>query len=308
MVPIGARSSAARRLFDRTERRPVRTALAAQGAFPERGGHPWAVSGMPSSGVKWLHERVSELDSGEIAPGLGDEPIVRFVRLMVGWTNTRMTFDPERPVVLEPAAADGITAECRLLKEIARTDADLVRGPLEQRRQEWIGTAKRSGSAASPELTRQSFVSADAAAHVGPSTKPAGVGIYSSTAASDGRSMWRVFLEIGTEASLHPRPWAIWGLRPCGDRAKVCEIDGAETWCDLVQAYPTRADGLLYPDWRAIATDFDGVHMTLAAIVATQGFTLLTSAGPIAAAYWDIETTLWLRWRFESVTLRQVLR
>src|SRR5918992_2524468 len=193
---------------------------AAQGAFPERGGHPWAVSGMPSSGAKWLHKRVSEFDSGEIAPGLGDEPIVRFVRLMVGWTNTRMTFDPERPVVLEPAAADGITAECRLLKEIARTDADLVRGPLEQRRQEWIGTAKRSGSAASPELTRQSFVSADAAAHVGPSTKPAGVGIYSSTAASDGRSMWRGFLEIGPQARLHPPPGAGSGPRPGGARAK----------------------------------------------------------------------------------------
>jgi hypothetical protein len=48
--------------------------------------------------------------------------------------------------------------------------------------------------------------------------------------------------------------------------------------------------------------------MTLAAIVATQGFTFASPAGPIAAAYWDLETTLWLRWRFETVTLREVLR
>jgi hypothetical protein len=133
-------------------------------------------------------------------------------------------------------------------------------------------------------------------------------GIYTSTAVNDGRSLWRAFLEIGTEASLHPQPWAVWDVRLHGDRAKVCEINGAATWCDLVQAYATRADGLLYPDWRAIATDFDGVHMTLAAIVATQGFTVLSSAGPIAATYWDLETTLWLRWRFESVNLREVLR
>jgi hypothetical protein len=263
---------------------------------------------MPSSGIEWLHERVSELDSVEIGPGLGDDPIGRFVRLMAAWTNTRMTFDAGRPVVLEPAAADELTAGCRLLNEIARTDADLVRGPLDHRRQQWIGTAKRSGSAATPELTRQSFVSADVPGHARPSTKPADLGIYTSTAVGDGRSMWRAFLEIGTEASLHRRPWAVWDVRLYGDRAKVCEIDSAATWCDLVQAYPIRADGLLYPDWRAIATDFDGVHMTLAAILATQGFTFLTSAGPIAAPYWDLETTLWLRWRFESVTLREVHR
>lgn len=263
---------------------------------------------MPSSGIEWLQERVSELDSAEIAPGLGDDPIVRFVWLMAAWTDTRMTFDSERPVVLERTAADEITAECRLLKEIARTDPDLVQGPLAPRRQQWIGTAKRSDSAAVPELTRQSFVSADAPGSGRPSTKPAGLGIYSSTATNDGRSMWRVFLEIGREASLHRRPWAVWDVRLYGDRAKVYEIDSAETWCDLVQAYPIRADDRLYPDWRAIATDFDGVHMTLAAIVATQGFTFLTSAGPIAAAYWDLETTLWLRWRFKSVTLREVVR
>jgi hypothetical protein len=263
---------------------------------------------MPSSGIEWLHERVSELDSAEIAPGLTNEPLTRFVRLMAAWTNTRMTTDPERPVVLEPAAADEITARCHLLSEISLTDADLVRGPLNQRRQEWIGTGKWSGSTAAQTLTEQLFVSADAAAYQRPSTKPAGVGIYTSTAASNGRSMWRMFLEIGTEASLHPRPWAVWDVRPHGDEGEVCEIQRAETWCDLIQAYPIRANGLLYPDWRAIATDLDGVHVTLAAIVATQGFTLQTSMGPVAAAFWDIETTLWLRWRFESVTPREVLR
>jgi hypothetical protein len=276
--------------------------------FPNAEGTLRQVSGIPGSGIEWLQARVSELDSAELAPGLGDEPIVRFVWLMAAWTDTRMTFDSERPVALEPTAADEITAECGLLNEIARTDPHLVRGPLDQRRQQWIGTAKRSASAAPPELPRPSFVSADAPSSARPSTKPAGLGIYSSTATNDGRSMWRVFLDIGREASLHPRPWAVWDVRPYGDRPKLCEIDSAETWCELVQAYPTRGDDRLYPDWRAIATEFDGVHMTLAAIVATQGFTFLTSAGPIAAPYWDLETTLWLRWRFESVSLREVIR
>ena len=159
-----------------------------------------------------------------------------------------------------------------------------------------------------PELTSASFVSADAPSVSRPSTKPAGLGIFTSTAANNGCSMWRTFLEIGTEASLHPRPWAVWDVRPSYDRPKVCEIDSAQTWCDLVQAYATLADGLLYPNWRAIAVDLDGVHMTLAAIVATQGFQFPNPAGPIAATYWDVEATLWLNWRFESVALREILR
>jgi hypothetical protein len=265
------------------------------------------VTGRPSSGIEWLRERVCELDSAEIAPGPGDDPIARFVRLMAAWTDARMSFGSPRQVALEPAAADEITAGCRLLEEIARTDADLVRGPLDRRRQQWIGTAKRTGSPAIRKLARESFVGADAGGHVRPSTKPAGLGIYTSTAAANGRGMWLAFLQIGTEASLHRRPWTVWDVRPDGDRATVCEIDSAAAWCDLVQAHPTRADGLLYPDWRAIAADFDGVHMTLAAIVATQGFTFPTSSGLIAPAYWDVETTLWLRWRFRSLTLREVL-
>jgi hypothetical protein len=266
------------------------------------------VSGVPNTGIEWLRERVSELDSVDrTGPGWGMDPIGRFVWLMAAWTNTRMP-GSGGTVVLEPAAADEIVADCRLVTEIARTDADLVRGPLDQRRQQWIETAKQSGSAAIRGPSREAFVTPEMAGHAPPSTKPFGLGIYTSTAATDGRSMWRTFLEIGTEASLHRRPWAVWDVRLHCDRARVCEIDSGETWSELVQAYSTRADGRLYPDWRAIATDFDGVHMTLAAIVATQGFTLMTSAGPIAATYWDIETTLWLRWRFDSVSLRDVLR
>lgn len=267
------------------------------------------MSGMPSTGIEWLRQRVSELDSVErIGPGRGADPIDRFVRVMAGWTNTRMTFASGLPVVLEPAAADEIAADCRLLGAIARRDVDLVRGPLDRLRQQWIGTAKQSGGASIPELRRESFIGADAPRRIRPSTKPFDLGLYTSTVASNGRSMWRAFLEIGTEASLHRRPWAIWDVRLSGDRAKVWEIDSAGTWCDLVQAYATRADGLLHPDWHAIATDFDAVHMTLAAVVATQGFTFVGTAGSIAPAYWDLETTLWLNWRFDSFSPREVLR
>jgi hypothetical protein len=262
---------------------------------------------MPSTGVELLCERVNELDSADIGPGVADEPTVRFTRLMAAWTSTKMTVNSEQPVVLDPADADAITAGCRLLEEIARENPDLVRGPLDTRRQQWIGTASADAGVAPPELTRQAFVGAGARRGTQPSTKPFGLGLYSSTATGDGRSMWRVFLDIGRERSLHPRPWSVWDLRLDSDRANVCEITSAAAWCALVQTCPTHAGGRLYPDWHAIASDFDGIHMTLAAIVATQGFTLQTVAGPIAPTYWDLESTLWLRWRFESASLREVV-
>src|SRR5205085_6511005 len=122
-----------------------------------------------------------------------------------------------------------------------------------------------------------------------------------------GRSMWHVFLDTGREDGLHDRLWAVWDLGLDSGRVDVYEISSAASWCQLVLACPTRAGGRLYPDWRAIAADFDGIHMTLAAIVATQGFTLRTPEGPIAPTYWDLETTLWLRWRFDSAALREVV-
>ena len=96
---------------------------------------------MPSTGIDWLRERVSELDSGELARG--HDPIIRFVRLMAAWTSTRMApMHAEQPVALDATAADELTAECRVLEEIASANPDLVRGPLDVRRQQWIGTAE----------------------------------------------------------------------------------------------------------------------------------------------------------------------
>ncbi|MCL4544825.1 MAG: hypothetical protein M1118_09575 [Chloroflexi bacterium] len=120
--------------------------------------------------------------------------------------------------------------------------------------------------------------------------------------------MWRVFLEFGTEASLHSRPWSVWELQPEPPGAKVLEINSARAWCDFVQRYARVAGELVYPDWPGVACDFDAVHMSLAAIVATQGFNFPASPYVTAAAYWDVETTLWLRWRFTSVRLLEIIR
>ena len=65
--------------------------------------------------------------------------------------------------------------------------------------------------------------------------------------------------------------------------------------------FPTSYEGLLYPDWKAVARHCDGVHVTLRAVGATQGICFRLSDGVVAPPYWDVETTFWLRWVFEHV-------
>jgi hypothetical protein len=47
--------------------------------------------------------------------------------------------------------------------------------------------------------------------------------------------------------------------------------------------------------------------MTQRAVVASQGLYFASSAGIIAPPYWDVESTLWLRWSFTSTELIEVL-
>lgn len=274
---------------------------------------------MVKSGEAWLQVRLNELDSGLVwhPTFVTDDPLLRFVRVMSSWTDTRMVPNNTMRVLLDSDAADAMIERCGLLREIAETDRELVRGPVRLDRQSWIGVGhwRRMGTAGQlgpfsdqpPALLPASFVAPSDAAPARPSAKPYRLGLYTSTIASTGRSMWRVFLELGTEASLHRRPWSVYELQPTR-AAKVLEIASARAWCVFVQRYAKVADDLLYPNWPQVARDFDAVHMTLAAIVATQGFAFPSSPYAIAAAYWDVETTLWLRWCFASIRLREVVR
>ena len=68
------------------------------------------------------------------------------------------------------------------------------------------------------------------------------------------------------------------------------------------ESCPLTADGLIYPNWPAIAEDFDAVHLTAMAVAAIQGVRITTEMGLIAPSYWDVESTFWLRWSFDAVS------
>jgi hypothetical protein len=261
---------------------------------------------MSSPEVTLLRDRVERLDADPLpVPWFDTDPrLLHFVAVMTTYTHTSMTVPPGGRAIVAPAEADEITATCGLLDDIVRDEAGLVRDPLPRSRQHWIGTGRDDPA---PALAKASFVSAHTGPRGRPSTKPFGLGLYTSTATRQGHSMWRIYLELSRGSSLFPRPWSTWEVQAPREAVSVLEITGAREWAGFVAAYADEHRGLIYPDWRRVAADHDGVHLTLSAVVATQGFNFPTPAGITAATYWDIESTLWLRWRFTSVRLVDVV-
>lgn len=101
---------------------------------------------------------------------------------------------------------------------------------------------------------------------------------------------------------IYPLPWYTWELEIDKD-VRVAEIGSATAWVEFVCAHARISDGLVYPDWVDIAQSFDAVHLTLRMIAAAQGLSFATRHGDIPAAFWDVETTLWLRWCFSRASL-----
>jgi hypothetical protein len=138
-----------------------------------------------------------------------------------------------------------------------------------------------------------------------PDAKPFGLGLFTSTAVFGGHGAWRTYLDLQQGSSLFPPPWYTWAveLEPA---ATVVEVSSAADWVELVESHPLRAGGLTYPDWASLGRNCDGVHMTVRAIAATQGIVLRLREGFAAPPYWDVESTLWLRWRVRSAELVDV--
>lgn len=139
--------------------------------------------------------------------------------------------------------------------------------------------------------------------------KPYGCGLCTCTGTLGTYGMWRVHLDdyqsgihVSTGEDEYALPWHTWAAEPeLG--ARVLEVVSAADWADLILTYPRRLGDDLHPDWRAVADHHDAVHVTLRAILAAQGLYLQTSEGTTAPAFWDVETTFWLRWCFSEVRL-----
>lgn len=259
-----------------------------------------------TDGLSELERRVTALDAEPDDHRLGGDlraDLIRFVSVLERITDTGTAVDAHVLPRLSASDADAIANKSRLLARLAGAAPEVVTGPLQYDCQYWVATGKPDfvpkGEPIPGEAHFTGMLDAPALA---PSTKPFGVGLFTSTGVLGTRGMWRSYLDLNRGSTLFPMPWRTWVVEPRRG-ANVREIACAADWVDLVLSFPRREHGLLFPDWRAMTHRCDAVHMTLRAILATQGLCFASGQDILAALYWDVESTLWLRWCFDAVRL-----
>ena len=264
--------------------------------------------------LELLSRRVDELDEPPVWWGAAEEQktwddkrrvcawITHFTYVMSRQTDAFMDYEAGSGAMIDPAAADEITAGIRLLGDIAEYEPCLNVGQGQAHRQHWTRTARDSLPSGETQAPREdAFITPSFASDHKPAVKPFDLGLYTSTVTSVGCSMWRVLL--GPDSSMMwPQPWHTWELTVERD-VKVAEVVSATKWVEFVCAYARISYGHVYPDWMRIAREFDAIHITLPAIVAAQGFHFSTPRGVIPPAFWDVETMFWLKWCFSSARL-----
>lgn len=129
---------------------------------------------------------------------------------------------------------------------------------------------------------------------------------------------------------MHLSPITRWHL-PIRSDVRVWSVDRPSDWVRLVEAYPkvasrdhgswelpgviqslsdsgvlmaikeqhamrTVIEGHVLPDWSAVAQDFDGVHLSWAGFLTSEGYVAdLPSGGVTTLRYWHSDRTFWFR-------------
>lgn len=250
----------------------------------------------PSAWQKWIFDAVTH-DERRLGVLLE-----QFIRVMRRWTDVRMEMEGVSNATIAPGRADNVVCCSRLLAEIECLAPTLIYGPVDIDLQQWTTTGMLPSNGSAP--SKQRFVTPDVGSSM---IQPVSFGLWTSTACVAKISMWRAYLEPARHRGGYPEPWYTWLLR-FDPGAKVAEIVSATKWVEFVGSYPWVSDHYVYPDWAKIAQEFDAVHMTLPAIAATQGFHFTTRLGVIPPPFWDVESTVWVRWCVLGARLAGVAR
>lgn len=237
-------------------------------------------------------ERYPDPDAGWFAEVLGTRD---------HWTDTT---DPAtgQPILsgISPREADAIVRESALIQRL-RTDApQALDGPVDLATQQWVHE-RRDKPPRRPEIpSAEHFIPVTAATVGKPRVKPWEAGFFTSTGCWHGHSMWRVYQDAFS--FMYPLPLPTWQLHVDPDAA-VYEVRCAADWVGFVERYPKVVDGRVYPDWPAVASDWDAVHFTAFAIAAAQGLVFPLGTDEIQPLMLDVEQIFWLSWRFTGATL-----
>ena len=209
--------------------------------------------------------------------------------------------DAEAPVV-DPADVDDVVARSSALGQLQRVAPWLDSGPTgPDSGHVWIATTRPPWRPAGhPRPRRDHFTSPALLNDEQLVGRPIGAGLHTSSSSREYLGMWSSFLDLFSDGVLWGRPWTAWRLSTARPLA-VAQITGAQDWAALVQQHGTVRADFLHPDWASMTSAYDAVHVTPTAVCAIEGLALETSAGVIRPMYWSVESTLWLRWCFDSV-------
>lgn len=116
-------------------------------------------------------------------------------------------------------------------------------------------------------------------------------------------------LAVCEDCSGDDRPVEVWQV-DIDPSARVYEVDGPDAWCALTEAFPrdvtvsrrhdwwrwTGWEGTwLIPDWSALSTSYDGVHVSVAGYLSASYRALPVADGArTCLAGWDPDETIWL--------------
>ncbi len=250
-------------------------------------------------GERWVESGVTPYELSRKPVALSNRPLQAYARSaaladdMAAWNPGRTELYRPTDMEIAPDAADQLVAGSGRLSEMADCEPVLGSGPLQTDRQHWVGDGTRPPIAPRKEMCGIPLAQTDRTAV--PAFWSA---FYTSTAMTSGYSMWRALMSCSDSDAFSRRlPWHTWQM-VVDDRVRVAEVKDAVTWTNLVSTYGVIADGMVWPDWSKMAEAFDAVHFTWPLIVAAQGLAFTSDRGVVARAFWDLECTLWLNWRF----------
>jgi hypothetical protein len=271
---------------------------------------PWPVEDRLADGLRALTQRVSKLDGEPMyadAHGEIDVDVAHFIHTLDVVTPMEAMEARERdqlPVV-SAEEADAVIERCELLGRLAKKAPEIVLGPLIRCSQYWVATGRPDylpSRVRIPDPSQLVEVSDDT--DMAASTKPFYVGLHTSTGFLGTFGMWLAHLTLKRGSTLYPLPWHVWSVQVRED-ARILGITNATEWVRFVLDHPLHRGPLVYPDWKLVADSWDGVHLTVRAIAAAQGIWFSVGRQLVAAPYWGVESTFWLRWSFASTNLVQ---
>jgi hypothetical protein len=204
---------------------------------------------------------------------------------------------------VDPAWADGEVGKSALVRELLDTAPWLEAGPAAaSSEQHWIAAGRPPWAPQRSEIPNVAeFIPVEDLAEDATIRSPLSAGLHTSSASKDYSGMWESFLRLNSTRDLWRRPWSAWRLETPSS-VKVAQVSSARTWAALVERHSLRANQFVYPHWKSIGDEFDAIHISPRAICAIEGLSIESSLGLIAPSYWSVESTLWFRWCFTSVT------